>query len=84
MGYFNPWRNAPDQDCRTCLFSIGMRDGAHLCCQRQPLVVVFPCGGAGDDGGKTVGVLRDGAIAVVGVLEVVTEAIGREADRPTQ
>jgi hypothetical protein len=34
----------------------------------------------GDDGGKTVGVLRDGAVALVGVLAVVAEVIGRERD----
>ena len=39
---------------------------------------------AGDDGGKTIGVLRDGAIALVGVLAVVAEGIGREADHPMQ
>jgi hypothetical protein len=43
MGYFNPWRNPPDRDCRTCRFSIGMRDGAHLWCQRHRQVTVFSC-----------------------------------------
>jgi hypothetical protein len=31
-----------------------------------------------------VGLLRDGAVALVGVLAVVSEWIGREADNPMQ
>jgi hypothetical protein len=43
-GYFNPWRDAPERDCRTCRYSIGRPDGVHLWCERHRLVVVFPCG----------------------------------------
>ena len=39
---------------------------------------------AGEDGGKMVGLLRDGAVALVGVLAVVAEGIGPEADKPMQ
>ena len=35
-GYFNPWRNAPDRECRSCRFSIGMRDGTHPSRVRAP------------------------------------------------
>lgn len=35
---------------------------------------------AGDDSGRMVGLLRDGAVALVGVLAVVSEGIGREAN----
>ena len=31
-----------------------------------------------EDGGKLVGVLRDGAVALVGLLAVVTEDVGRK------
>jgi hypothetical protein len=43
MGYFNPWRNASDCDCRTCRFAIGMADDAHLWCKRHRQVTVFGC-----------------------------------------
>ena len=39
---------------------------------------------AGEDGGKTLGVPRDGAVALVGVLGVVTEGIGPKSDNPMQ
>jgi hypothetical protein len=43
-GYFNPWRGAPERDCRTCRYAIGRPDGIHLWCEKHRLVVVFPCG----------------------------------------
>jgi len=36
----------------------------------------------GENGGKMVGVLRDGAVALVRVFSVVTEGIGPEAHKP--
>jgi hypothetical protein len=33
--YFNPWRAAPERDCRTCRYSIGAPDGWHLWRERH-------------------------------------------------
>jgi hypothetical protein len=42
-GYFNPWQDAKERECRTCRHAIGMRGGHHLWCARHRRVVAYAC-----------------------------------------
>jgi hypothetical protein len=39
-GYFIPWRDALQRECRTCRYAIGTLDGRHLWCEHRQSVVV--------------------------------------------